>query len=188
MARTGDYEISTIGTDPELATRAAIDSVDEFGQLRMLSRDALPSGAHVSITAPGRYSAEGEVVYCDQHNGWYRHGIRVTRRRHARFAIDEAAWLTVFHGSSTAYPVRVIDVSECGLGLVTRVAFEPEALVKVAFRGVFIIAEVRHCTRMGAVAYRVGVEILATMCRDTDQEQTDSPRWWSSVLQRITGE
>ena len=181
----------TIPENPGFSARASLEKVEFGGELRVITTVPLPLGSRVSIKGSGKYFTSGSVIESVKLRGAYRALVRTSSesdRRHARVSINEEAWMHLFHDSDrTAYPVRVIDVSESGIGLVAKQDFLLGSLVELKFMEGLILAKVRNCERMGAVAYRIGVEIQTVMfsAAEAQPERTEPHGWWSAVLKKF---
>jgi hypothetical protein len=181
----------TIPEKPGFSAHASLERVEYGGDLRVITTVPLPIGSHVSIKGSGKYFTSGNVIESGRLNGAYRALIRPPSerdRRHARVSVDEETWMHLFHDSDrTAYPVRVIDVSESGIGLVAKQDFLRGSLVELKFMEAVILAKVRNSERMGALAYRVGIEIQTVMfSAEKAQPEPAEPRhWWTAALKKL---
>jgi hypothetical protein len=182
----------TIPENPDFSAHASLERVEYGGELRVITTVPLPIGSHVSIKGSGKYFTSGNVIESAKVRGAYRALVRTSSerdRRHARVSVDEETWMHLFHDSDrTAYPVRVIDVSESGIGLVAKQDFLRGSLVELKFMEGLILAKVRNCERMGALAYRVGVEIQTVMFSEERVQPgpTEPLHWWSAVLKKLS--
>lgn len=105
---------------------------------------------------------ESRVAYCKQEEyGGYRAGVLMAadaeRRFHVRKPVDFPATLRVA-GSPDRIRVRIIDVSEFGLGMEMSAAVPISASVQVEMEAGTAIGEIRHCAKR-ADAYRAGMRI-----------------------------
>lgn len=81
------------------------------------------------------------------------------RRRYRRVATDDPALLSkVQEEPGSRLKIRILDASKHGLKLLVPCELHRGAMVQVHVRGLFIMAEVRHCRAVGK-AFHAGVLI-----------------------------
>jgi anti-sigma factor RsiW len=84
------------------------------------------------------------------------------RRRHPRLPTDDPAKLRVLQPVNLqTEDVQILDTSREGLRLRVPRALEAGALVQIRMKSLVVLAEVRHCRRVGEV-YHAGVAIQDT--------------------------
>jgi len=85
------------------------------------------------------------------------------RRRHVRIATDEAAVMRVLDPfSGVSWLVRVMNLSESGMRLISPTPLLPGNLVQISVKNASVLAVVRHCVEQAgeaAESYQVGIEV-----------------------------
>jgi hypothetical protein len=105
---------------------------------------------------------EVEVVYChSQDNGEYHLGLRMvsgahgTTRQELRLPVDVQAKLTI-EGSDVAIPIRLVDMSQSGLGMILSQAVSPDAAASIDLEHGTAFGEIRYCREQNEHTYRAG--------------------------------
>lgn len=144
----------------ERRIRATIVGVRN-GMFEVCSPAPLEPRSQLTLRHPDRV-IESRVVYCEQQDyGVFRIGVLMAadaeRRSQVRKPVDLPATLCVA-GSPDRIPVRIIDVSDSGLGMEMSAAVPIGASVQVEMEAGTAMGEVRHCAKR-ADAYRAGMRI-----------------------------
>jgi hypothetical protein len=131
------------------------------GAFELCCPEALNPGQRLTLRHPDRV-IESRVAYCKQQEyGVYRAGVLMAadaeRRSQPRKLVELPATLRVA-GPPDRIPVRIIDVSESGLGMEMSVAVPIGASVQVEMEAGTAIGEIRHCAKRRD-AYRTGMRI-----------------------------
>jgi hypothetical protein len=105
---------------------------------------------------------ECQVLYCERHtDGGYRLGLVMAgdgeRRSAHRVAVDLRGKLRIV-GTAINTAVRVIDVSQFGLGFEISTRIPVGAFVRIELSSGIFTGEVRHCAK-GLDQYRAGMRI-----------------------------
>jgi PilZ domain len=144
----------------EGAMRSTIAGVRN-GMFQLLCPKALKPDQQLTLRHAKR-SIRSRVVYCKANaTGGYAAGLVMAsdaeRRAEVRTPVSLNATLRV-GGSPSTTPVRVVDVSDSGLGLELSSAIAVGASVHVELSTGAAIGEMRHCAKRGDV-YRAGIRI-----------------------------
>ena len=140
------------------AVQATIHAVRN-GVFELCFPTALRPGQHLAMRRLER-TIESQVVYSKrQESGAHTIGVLMAcdaeRRSDVRIPVDAPAVLRVA-SSRTVIPVRILDISACGLGLELPVSIPVGESVFVDLNTGTAAGEIRHCSRT-AEKFRAGV-------------------------------
>lgn len=152
---------------PGFDAEGLLQGIDEDGAVTVETWVSVEPGRRVVLVNSDLYAA-GSVKCCTNIGATNFVGVHLDqpeKRRHARYPVNLAARLRVFYSSiPDEMDVRVIDVSECGMGLMSERPVSTGSNVELTLDYGLVFAQVRYCVLVpDQHIYRVGVEIANTI-------------------------